>query len=174
MLDFFQNLDNILLIFIQENLRNNILDFIMPMITKLGDVGAIWILITLVFLSRKKYMSMGIMLMIALIASTLVGSLVLKPLIARPRPFELNPDIVMLISLPTDYSFPSGHTSAAFASAAVLLMNHKRFGIYALILGSLIAFSRMYLFVHYPTDVLAGILLGTAAGVLSVFFLKKY
>ena len=93
----------------------------------------------------------------------LTGNMILKPLVARMRPFTVNTAIELLIPPPTDFSFPSGHTYASFASATAICRNNRKIGVPALILASLIAFSRLYLYVHYPSDVLGGAVVGLAA-----------
>lgn len=99
---------------------------------------------------------------IALILGLVFGNLLLKPLIARVRPYDFDPSIVLLIPKEKDFSFPSGHTLASFEGAVSLILYHKKSGIAAVVLASLIAFSRLYLMVHYPLDVITGVILGTA------------
>lgn len=151
---------------IQHVAQSPFLDRIMPFISSLADKGFIWILLTLVLLCTKRYRRAGQASAIALIFMLFVGNIILKPLVGRIRPYDVNTIIALLIEAPTDYSFPSGHTFASFACACTLLLEDKRLGFPALVLAVLIAFSRMYLYVHYPTDVLAGILLGIAAAIL--------
>lgn len=146
--------------FIQNNIRCGFLDFLMPKITALGNAGILWIIITVIFLLSKKYRNTGIVMAIALILDLIGCNLILKPLVARERPFEINSAVNLLISAPKDYSFPSGHTAASFAAVGAMCFTKykqwKIFGVIALI----IAFSRLYLYVHFPTDVLFGALLG--------------
>lgn len=154
--------------FIQNHLRCSFLDWLLPKITLLGNSGIFWILLAITFLFFRRYRKLGAEMGIALILCFVFGNLILKPLIARIRPYDLNPGIVLLLNKPpVDFSFPSGHTYASFASALLLLFHKKSWGIAALILSTLIAFSRLYLYVHYPTDVLAGLLLGLFFGLLS-------
>lgn len=140
-----------------------VMDYIMPKLTVLGNGGVLWILIAVFMLAVKKYHGTGIKLAAALIGCLIAVNIVLKPLVARPRPCWLNESVLLLIKTPHDYSFPSGHAAASFASACVLLTYNKKAGIAALILACLIAFSRMYLYVHFPTDVAAGALIGCLA-----------
>ncbi len=147
--------------FIHENMTNHALDALMVFITSLGNGGIIWIILSAVMIITKKYRKTGIKIAVALIFSFLVCNLCLKPLIARPRPFTVN-GMKLIIPAPKDFSFPSGHTAAAFAAAVTLIKNKRSpFTVCALILAFLIAFSRLYLYVHFPTDVFAGMILGT-------------
>ena len=159
-----QELDFSILYWIQANLRCGALDWLMPKLTLLGEGGAIWIAAALVLLATRRYRRAGLILAAGLICSLLLGNLLLKPLVARPRPCWLDPAVELLIRIPGDYSFPSGHSLSAFIAATVLLRHNKLMGIPALVLAALLAFSRLYLFVHFPSDVLAGVLLGSAVG----------
>ena len=133
----------------------------LPYITSMADTGIIWIIIAVILLIFRKTRKAGFMMGLALIMGLVVGNLTLKPLIARIRPYDVNPDVVLLINKLHDYSFPSGHTLASFEGAGVLMLTYrKKLGYPALVLAIIIAFSRMYLYVHYPTDVLAGLILG--------------
>jgi len=136
----------------------------MPLITDLGNSGFIWIVLTLMLLISKKYRKVGSTMLIALMLEVTVCNVILKPLIARIRPCDINTAVHLLISRPTDYSFPSGHTAASFAAASALYFSKRKFWIPAFCLAILIAFSRLYLYVHYPTDILAGTLIGIIIG----------
>jgi undecaprenyl-diphosphatase len=150
-----QQTDFAILDFIQKNLHLQILDKTMPYISFIGNAGAVWILITVTLLLSKKNRKIGLVMAISLILCLIIGNVTLKHLVARIRPFNIHTEIVLLISHPTDFSFPSGHTMSSFAAATVLLLYNKKWGIWAIILAILIAFSRLYLYVHYPSDVLA-------------------
>lgn len=169
MSDFELNILN----FIQENLRFAFADFLMPLITSLGDAGIFWILLTVVLLLIPKFRTAGAAMGTALLLSLIVCNLTLKPLFSRIRPFDINTAITLLIEPPSDFSFPSGHTSASFAAASSLLFMKKRLCIPMLILAALIAFSRLYLYVHYPSDVFVSLLLGVAFGFLGAVITKK-
>ncbi len=151
-----------------QSITNPVLDAFFVFVTRLGDAGAVWIAIAVICLLFKKTRKCGIMLGIVLILGTLVGNVALKNIIARPRPFLQNPDMLnsLLISEPHGYSCPSGHTLASFESACVIFLNNKKWGIAALTGATLIAFSRMYLYVHFFTDILFGIVLGIALAYL--------
>ena len=154
------NLDWTILHWIQDTLVCPALDFLMPKITALGNFGIIWILAGAVLLCTKKYRRYGVQLLIGLALGFLTGNVILKHAVARPRPCWLDTGVPLLIGVPKDYSFPSGHSAASFAAAVSIFVMHKKEGAAALILACLIAFSRLYLFVHFPTDVLAGIAVG--------------
>ena len=115
-------------------------------------------------LCTKRYRRQGVILLAGLAAGVLVGNVRLKNLIARPRPCWLDDSVTLLIATPTDYSFPSGHTLSSVIGATVLTKTTRKFGWAAIPLAAVIAFSRLYLFVHYPSDILAGAALGVAIG----------
>lgn len=151
---------------IQENLRCEFLDALMPAVSRLSDHGEIWILLALVLLVSKRYRHVGVSVALALILDLICCNLILKPLIGRVRPFAVNPGAELLIAPPLDASFPSGHTAASFAAATALWTASKSLwmGLPAMALAILTAFSRLYLYVHWPSDVLGGAVLGTALG----------
>lgn len=164
-MDLFHILANLefgILDFIQSHLRNGVLDFMMPLITKLGDGGILWISLTIILLLFRKTRKAGAAMAISLIMGAVC--LLLKPLIGRVRPCDVNPAVQLLISRPSDPSFPSGHTGSSFAAAFALFFGKNRLWIPAVILAALIGFTRLYLYVHYPSDVLAGALLGILLG----------
>lgn len=154
---------------ISQNLWCGFLDAVMPVITLLGDAGIFWIVIALVLLCIPKYRRIGIAMGTALLMGLLLCNVTIKPLFARIRPYdyllkEHSVTIQLLIPAQHDFSFPSGHTAASFEAATALALYRKKWGIAALILAALIAFSRLYLFVHYPTDVLFSVGLGVLLG----------
>uniref|UniRef100_UPI000B24E0A3 phosphatase PAP2 family protein n=1 Tax=Clostridium sp. NkU-1 TaxID=1095009 RepID=UPI000B24E0A3 len=138
----------------------------MKEITGLGDSGIFWIITGAVLLCFKKTRIMGLCVILSLAAGFLIGNMFLKNLIARPRPCWIDDSIPLLIKNPGDYSFPSGHTLASFEGAVSIWLYNRKWGTPALVLAVLIGFSRMYLFVHFPTDVLGGLVLGTLIAVL--------
>ncbi len=144
--------------------RTPALNLIMRFITFLGDKGWFWIALTILLLILKKQRDTGFTMALSLLLCFLSGNLLLKPLIARVRPYELNTALVLIGPRMRDFSFPSGHALASFGAAWALFRNRPRAGIPCLILAALISFSRLYLSVHYPTDVLAGMLLGIFIG----------
>ena len=150
-----------------QGLRTSFGDFVVPLISSLGNAGVLWILLTVVLLLVPKKREVGMILLFALLVDLLLCNILIKPLVARVRPYDVNTAIRLLVDKPVDYSFPSGHTAASFASVAALyLAGEKRLWKWALAAAVLIAFSRMYLYVHYPTDVLGGIAVGVLAGYL--------
>ncbi len=159
--------------FIGDKMQCAFLDFILPLITKLGDKGIFWIILAVVLLCIPKTRKIGLSMGIALIIGLLVGNVFLKNVVARIRPYDLNTGVELLISKLSDFSFPSGHTLASFEGATVLLIKNKKLGIPAMILAVIIAFSRLYLYVHYPSDVLAGAILGIAIAFLACFIVDK-
>lgn len=161
------DIDFKILDFIQEHLSCGFLNFLMPKITFLGNGGLIWIVTAIIMLFWAKYRKTGIMVGVGLLEGVIVGNILLKNLIARERPCWINETVNILISIPQDYSFPSGHTLSSFIAATIIMHTDKRMGIAAYMLASMIAFSRLYLYVHFPTDVLAGALLGIIIGIVS-------
>jgi undecaprenyl-diphosphatase len=155
---------------IHNAVQSDSMDFIMCVISELGNGGMIWIAVTAVLFSKKKYRVLSLKLALGLILGLILGNIMLKNLIARPRPCWMFDNINMLIDVPKDFSFPSGHTLSSFTAAFLLLSEDRRMGIPAIILATLIAVSRIYLFVHFPTDILGGMML---SGIIFVI-LKKF
>ncbi len=165
--------DFAILDFIRENITNPVLDIIMRIITGSGNAGIIWIAAALLCLIFKKTRKAGMCMAIALILGLVICNLTLKPIIARPRPFMLREEIELVISAPSGFSFPSGHTVSSFAAAVGLFIYHKKLGIAALIWAILVAVSRLYMYVHYPTDVLTGIVIGILCAVVAMIIVNK-
>ena len=164
-----QNLDGEILLQIQQHLRTDMLTPFMKIVTFLGNGGWFWILCAVVLLAVPKTRKTGYAAVLSLIFGVIVTNLLLKNIVARPRPFAEIEALIPLIAKPTDFSFPSGHTTASFAVALVMLrMLPKKIGIPAVVLAALVAFSRLYLGVHYPTDVLAGFVVALVGSSLAV------
>ena len=173
MLAAFQNLlatlaisfDLPILEWIRANVWCDIMDVAMPIITTFGDGGIFWIAWSVLLMFFPKTRKTGLGMAFALAMGLVVCNLTLKPMVARIRPYDLQAELGVTINLLQgamhDFSFPSGHTIASFEAATVLLKNSKKMGIPAYILAVMVAFSRLYLYVHYPTDVIASIILGT-------------
>lgn len=149
-------------------------DVVMEWITKLGDGGILWILLAVLLLAIPKTRRSGLILMLALCVDVVLCNGILKNLFARTRPFDVNTSVQLLIKRPGDFSFPSGHTAASFASVAALYMaGEKKLWKPMLVVAVLIAFSRMYFYVHYPTDILGGIIVGMISGYLGYLIVEK-
>ena len=156
---FNRHFDFPVLLAIREAFESGTWDGWMRAVTALGDHGAVWIALGGALLLFRRTRLTGAAILLALTLVALVGNMGLKPLFDRLRPCDIM-GFTLLPACPPDPSFPSGHTAASFASAAVLWLRRSAFFRPALVLAALIAFSRLYLFVHFPTDVMAGILLG--------------
>lgn len=162
MLQNLATLEESILLGIQSDLRNECLTPVFIFITRLGNGGFIWILGSILLLAPKKTRKIGVMAVAALICSVLIDNVMLKNAVARTRPYEVIEGLTSLVGVQKDFSFPSGHTGSSFAAAVVMFRGlPKKFGVPALILAFLIGFSRLYVGVHYPTDVLGGALIGT-------------
>ena len=171
---FAVNFDLPILDWIAANLRCGFLDTVMPLITVLGNGGIFWIAVSVVFLLIPKTRRAGLAMGIALLMGLVICNLTLKLLCARIRPYDFyGQTMQLLVATPHDFSFPSGHTIASFEAATALALHNKKLGIPALILACLIAFSRLYLYVHYPTDVIVSIGLGIAFAFISTWLTKK-
>ena len=148
-----------------QTLHNLVTDELFVWITRLSNAGMIWILLAAVLLLLPKTRKTGVILATALVMDVLLCNGLLKHLFHRIRPCDVNTAVSLLVSRPTDYSFPSGHTAASFAAVAALyLAGARRLWKPTLVLAVLIAFSRLYLYVHYPTDILGGVIAGLFAG----------
>ena len=168
-----QNLDGEILLQIQQHLRTDMLTPLMKFVTFLGNGGWFWILCAVVLLAIPKTRKTGYAAVLSLIFGVIVTNLLLKNIVARPRPFAEIEALIPMITKPKDFSFPSGHTTASFAVALVMLrMLPKKFGIPAVVLAALGAFSRLYLGVHYPTDVLTGFVIALVGSMLSVWIVR--
>lgn len=165
-------LDLSILDFIHNTLSNSVMDLIMVCITYSIEYGAIAILVFIVMMCIKKMRKTGFAVIGATLSVLLFGELILKHIVCRPRPFVINGAIELIIRAPSGFSFPSSHTATCFAMATAIYLFHKRLGIIAYIYAALVAFSRMYLYVHYPSDVIGGIALGIGCGIGTVALVK--
>lgn len=166
MLQYLIHMESDILLWIQS-MRQEWFNPVVIFITRLGDGGFIWIVTSLALLVPKKTRKVGVVALSSLALSVLIDNVILKNLIARTRPYEIISGLDSLIGVQRDYSFPSGHTGSSFAAAVVLYkMLPKKAGIPALILAVLIGLSRLYVGVHYPSDILCGALIGTCIALL--------
>lgn len=165
-------------LFIQEKMRADWLTPPVRFFTMLNNSGLLVIGTVLLFLIFRKYREVGMVMGISLALEFILNNLILKPLIARPRPYEVSEAVVLLVERASDYSFPSGHTGSAFAISIVLwlLLSKKAglMGIVAIFLSILMGLSRLYVGIHYPSDVIGGVFLGIATAFLAVWINKKY
>ena len=171
-------LDANILLFIQDNIRNPVLTAIMRPITHLGDKGIFWIILTLILLAFRKTRKAGICSMFALLFMVVLNNGIIKHLVDRIRPYEVIQSLEILVTKPDDASFPSGHTASSFASCTALLLSlpmvtdRRRARIFtaaAYVLAILIALSRLYVGVHYPSDVLGGLVIGVLCGIAGYY-----
>ncbi|MDD2971251.1 MAG: phosphatase PAP2 family protein [Lachnospiraceae bacterium] len=166
MMDFLLDLDMNLLLWIQDVVRTPFLDPIFIVITKLGNGGAVWIILSVVLLLNRKTRKIGMMSMMALAGSFLINNLILKNIVERVRPYEVITNLHLLVNRAKDFSFPSGHTGSSFAAAFIFYQELPgKYGIPAMILAGLMGISRLYIGIHYPSDVLAGVVTGIAIAV---------
>lgn len=142
-----------------QTLRTPMLDRFSALFTSLGDHGEIWFIILLILFVMKKTRKVAILGLIAISVEVVLISGIIKPIVMRPRPFYANP-VDLIISVPRGSSFPSGHAASSFAVAMILYFNNIKYKPIYISLAILMAFSRLYAYVHYPSDVLVGTLLG--------------
>ncbi len=172
--DWLYELDVNILLFIQEHLRFDFLTPILKFLTMLGDHGMLWIGIALLLVLVKRTRPIGATAGASLAINALLVNVFLKNIVARTRPYEVIDGLTRLVGEQSDFSFPSGHTSSAFSVAVVMFMlMPKKYGVPALIVATLIAYSRLYVGVHYPSDVIGGLIVGILAAVICVAIYKK-
>lgn len=153
--------------------HTSLLNPIMIILSMLGEYGMVWIILSIGMAVIPKTRKCGLTMLAAMAFSFLIGNVVLKNIIARPRPCAVDKSVSLLVPFPNEYSFPSGHTLNGFTASITLFYFYHIPGIITIFLASLIAFSRLYLFVHYPTDILGGILLGIFDSCLIIWATKR-
>ena len=174
-MDAIYSFDYSILNYMNEHFHNAFFDGFFSIITHLADAGWFWIALAALLLCFKKTRKTGCVMGAALLMGVIFGNGILKPLIHRVRPYDnaaWSPAVTratLLISPPSDYSFPSGHTLASFEGAFGIFLCNKKWGAPALVLAVLIAFSRLYFYIHYPTDVIGGMILGIGFSVAAFF-----
>lgn len=167
-----------------QSLRKSRLNAVICPITHLADGGVMWVLIALALLiagfvrvkrgKGRAVLRVGLMCAAGMLLTLLVVNLLLKPLVARVRPYDAVEGLVSLVGRESDFSFPSGHSANSFACAwAIFRGAKKRYGVPALILAALISLSRLYVGVHYPTDVICGVIIGIAMAEIGVRLMRK-
>ena len=180
--EFFNSLavsfDLPILDWIQANLQSGFMDVAMPLITLLSEDGIFWMVLATILLLIPSQRRSGLGMWLALAMGLIICNMILKPLVGRIRPYDFQEQfngvyIKLLIDGLSDNSFPSGHTIAAFEASVALLCGNKKLGIPAVIMAFLVAFSRLYLYVHYPTDVFASIILGAILAVIGYWIAGK-
>ncbi len=172
MLKRIQTTDLRVLHYIHDHMRNRACNIIMPLVTMTGNFGILWFLAAGALFFTKQHRTVAYATFWSLFFSALFGNLIVKNLVKRRRPYDVAPGINTIISHPADYSFPSGHTSSSFAAATAIFMFLPTIGIIAFVAAIMISFSRLYLCVHFLSDVLIGVFLGTAIGIAVHFVLN--
>ena len=173
-MDMLFQLDGEILLWIQENLRKEFLNPIVTFLTGLGDAGWFWILLCALLLLSGKYRKTGMTGFVALLIGFLITNLCLINMVMRIRPYELVEGLELIGKKAVDFSFPSGHSTASIAASAVFFLKlPKKFGIPAILLGILICLSRLYIGIHYPTDVFAGAMIGLFAAFAAIFLTDR-
>ena len=173
-MEFITNLDSQILLYIQEHIRNDTLNPYVITFTHLGDGGILWIITSIILMCFKKTRKIGLVCAFSLLIGALITNVTLKNIVARTRPFYAIEDLVTLINYPKDFSFPSGHSTSWFAGGCGMFLTiNKRVSFIFLILATLMGFSRLYVGVHYPTDVLCGLIVGVVSAIVSYHLVKR-
>lgn len=167
-----RELEFAVLAFFQDHVRCGLLDTLVPLFTRLCDHGELWILLAAVLLLFRRTRRVGAAVALALVLDLVTCNWLLKPLIHRIRPYDVNTAVQLLVPRLSDFSFPSGHTAASFAAAGALHQSKSRLWLPALVIAVLMGLSRLYLYVHWPSDVLGGALVGWLCGMAGAALVK--
>lgn len=157
-----------------QDIGSPLLDKAALLFTMLAEKGIFWIVLVLGILIFGKDKRVGLTGWLALCLSFLICNLILKNIVQRDRPCWIDPAIQLLVEIPDDYSFPSGHTSFSFAAATSIFLYHRSWGVLALVVATLTGLSRLYLFVHFPTDVIVGAVCGIVSGLLAGLLVRDF
>ena len=172
---YFSKLDQDILLYVQNNLRSAKTDDVMKFITNLSDGGFIWLIISITLIISKKHRKTGFAMACTIAFGLIITNAIVKNTIQRMRPFMLIEELAALIPHPSDWSFPSGHATSSIGCGLIMLKHlHKTLGLTGLTLGILISASRVYLGVHYPSDVIAGAVAGTISAAAADRIVNKY
>lgn len=174
MLSAIQGLDEAILLFVQDNIRTPALTAVMRLFSLLGDMGIMWIALGLALLAFARTRRRGAAMLGALAAEYVICDLVIKKLVLRPRPYLVIAPLELLVAPESSTSFPSGHSASSFVCAYMLARMFGRKGTWAYLPAALIALSRIYVGVHYPSDVVTGVLLGTLIGAAAYPPLRRF
>lgn len=153
-----------------RSLRSPFMDWVMSFFSAINDHGYVCIALAVILIIFRRTRRTGLQVFMSIALAYILANLIIKNIVARPRPYEVYADLIPLIGKPHDTSFPSGHAVSAFAAATAVFFTKKKFGVLALIIAVIIAFSRLYNLVHFPTDVLAGAAIGIIMAVLVNYF----
>ena len=165
--------DNYILFIIEKYVHNKYLDIIMPIVTFTGNLGSIWFIIAIVLIIDKPYRAIGNSIIITLIIGTIIGEGILKHIVRRVRPCNRQENFRLPSLKLTSYSFPSGHTLSSFAAAEMLSLYFTQYRLVFMSMAFLIAVSRLYLYVHYPTDVIVGLIIGVLCSKIVFIMLQQ-
>ena len=168
-----EGLELAILNWIQVHLRCGFLDAVLPAISRTADHGELWIFLAFILLLVRGQRKYGAAVACGLVLDLVSCNMLLKPLVGRIRPFAVNTAVELLTKAPLDASFPSGHTAASFAAVFALKTAGSPLWKPALAVAVVMAFSRLYLYVHWPSDVLAGALLWAAVGWVGAKIVEK-
>ena len=173
MVEWITKLDFTVLYWIQENIRTEWLDSVCAFLSWAFELGIPWLILGVVLFCFKKTRAAGAMLVVAVVITFFFNELAVKNAVNRERPCTIDTTIPLAVEKPTSFSFPSGHTASCFAAAGVLMFTHKKIGIPLILFAVIMGLSRMYLFVHFPTDVIAGAVMGLLMAWVTVLIFRE-